>query len=90
MLNEIDDNYTDFNWLTIYQNDKVLERTKLKASADDILYVAKKTISVLDRIENIVGKRRKCWLPAFSPFPTMFSKIFSFNVDKTRDLIVKG
>ena len=20
------------------------------------------------------GKRRKCWLPAFSPFPTMFSK----------------
>ena len=23
------------------------------------------------------GKRRKCWLPAFSPFPTMFSKTFS-------------
>ena len=24
------------------------------------------------------GKGRKCWLPAFSPFPTMFSKgIFS-------------
>ena len=23
-------------------------------------------------------KRRKCWLPAFSPFPTMFSKDF-FN-----------
>ena len=20
------------------------------------------------------GKRRKCWLPGFSPFPTMFSK----------------
>ena len=20
-------------------------------------------------------KRRKCWLPAFSPFPTMFSKV---------------
>ena len=25
------------------------------------------------------GKRRKCWLPAFSPFPTMFSKAF-FNM----------
>ena len=23
------------------------------------------------------GKRRKCWLPAFSPFPTMFSKKLS-------------
>ena len=22
------------------------------------------------------GKRRKCWLPAFSPFPTMFSRAF--------------
>ena len=22
------------------------------------------------------GKRRKCWLPAFSPLPTMFSKAF--------------
>ena len=22
------------------------------------------------------GKRRKCWLPAFSPFPTMFLKGF--------------
>ena len=21
------------------------------------------------------GKRRKCWLPAFSPFPTMFSTL---------------
>ena len=24
---------------------------------------------------NHCGKRRKCWLPAFSPFPTMFSKV---------------
>ena len=28
----------------------------------------------LGRVENIEGKRRKCWLPLFSPFPTMFSK----------------
>ena len=25
--------------------------------------------------ENTVGKKRKCWLPAFSPFPTVFSTI---------------
>ena len=31
------------------------------------------------------GKRRKCWLPAFSPFPTMFSKAFFLSVIKTRD-----
>ena len=25
------------------------------------------------------GKRRKCWLPAFSPFPTLFSKRLPFQ-----------
>ena len=28
------------------------------------------------------GKRRKCWLPAFSSFPTMFSKGPFFRVVK--------
>ena len=28
----------------------------------------------LDGVGNIVGKRRKWWLPAFSPFPTIVSK----------------
>ena len=35
-------------------------------------------------------KRRKCWLPAFSPFPTMFSNGFFFKVVKSRDCVVKG
>ena len=42
---------------------------------------------VLGRIENIVGKGEKCWLPAFSPFPTMFSKAFFSRVVKSRDYI---
>ena len=29
-------------------------------------------------IENIVGKRRKCWLPAFFPFLKIFSQVFCF------------
>ena len=29
--------------------------------------------------ENIVGKGEKCWLPAFSPFPTMFSTLLKTN-----------
>ena len=34
------------------------------------------TISVFDRVENMVGKGGKCCIPAFSPFPKMFSKGF--------------
>ena len=29
------------------------------------------------------GKRRKCWLPALYPFPTMFSKALHFRVVKS-------
>ena len=36
------------------------------------------------------GKRRKYWLPAFSPFPTMFSKAFFSRGVKSRDQVVKG
>ena len=35
------------------------------------------------------GKRRKCWLPAFSSFPAMFSKGFFHGVVKSRDCVVK-
>ena len=36
------------------------------------------------------GKRRKCWLPAFSSFPTMFSKGFFFKVVKSWDGVEKS
>ena len=42
------------------------------------------------REEIIGGKRRKCWLPAFSPFPTMFSKGFAHRGFKSRDCAIKG
>ena len=35
------------------------------------------------------GKRKKCWFPAFSPFPTMFSKTLFLSVVKS-DCVVKG
>ena len=35
------------------------------------------------------GKWRKCWLPAFSPFPTMFSKAFCLRVVKSWVCVVK-
>ena len=37
-------------------------------------------IPAFNRAENIWGKGRKCWLPALSPFPSMFSK-FLFWVE---------
>ena len=46
-------------------------------------------ISLCDRVTKHCGKRRKCWLPAFSPFPTVFSKAFFFRVVKSWDCVVK-
>ena len=69
------------------------QTTKLKAFADEKFNVAKMIISLCDREEESFGKhcgkRRKCCLPAFSPFPKMFSKAFFFSVVKIRDCVVK-
>ena len=51
--------------LTIY---KILDASKSKPFADDKSNVAKMPNSLFDKVQNTVGKRRKCWLPAFSPF----------------------
>ena len=61
------------------QNEKILDVTKLKAFADDKINVAEMMIPVFSRVKKHCGKRRKCWLPAFSPFPTMFSKGLSWG-----------
>ena len=58
--------------------------------ADDKLKVAKIMCSVFDSAEKQCRKRRKCWLPAFSPFPTMFSKGFFLRVVKSQDCEVKS
>ena len=44
-----------------------LDRTKLRAFAEDKLFVAVMMFSLFYRVENFVVKRRKCWQP-FSPF----------------------
>ena len=58
-----------WEWVKPLPNDKSLDVTKLKAFADDKIKVTKMRNSLFDRLENTVGKWRKCWLPAFSPFP---------------------
>ena len=61
-------------------NDKILDVTKLKAFADDKLKVGRMMIVLLEEWKT----------PAFSPFPTVFSKAFFFRVVKSRDCVVKS
>ena len=46
--------------------------------------MGKKIKFMLYKVENIVGKGKKCWLPAVSLFPTMFSNGFFLSVAKRR------
>ena len=70
------------NLLTLYQTTKFLDWFKLKAFADDKINVTEKWKFVLGRAQNI--------LPAFSPFPTMFSKGLWYRVVKSQDCVVKS
>ena len=79
-----------YNVLNPLPNDKISDATKLKAFGDDKLDIAKVKISLFDRVEKHCGKERKCWLPTFSPFPTVFSKAFFFRVVKSRDYVIKS
>ena len=71
----LEDHYGLFNSLPNY---KIFDRSKLKAFADDKINVTEKSKFVFGRV------------PAFSPFPVMFSKDFFLRVVKSRDCVVKG
>ena len=64
--------YHLFNSLPI---DKCLDWLKLKTFAKEKLIMVN-IVEFVPQGEENSGKRRKCWLPAFSPFLTMFSKAF--------------
>ena len=61
-------------FLHFLPNDKFFNRSKLKALAENKISVTENLKLVLGRVENIMGKRRKCWLQHFLLFPMMFSK----------------
>ena len=69
-------------------NDKFLNLSKLKAFADDKYNLKTDILFGIGRKH--CGKRRKCWLPALSPFPTMYSKGFFFRVVESWDCVVKS
>ena len=43
----------------------------------------------LDRVENTVEKKKKCWLPAFSPLLQCFLEFFSPGISKLKIKLVK-
>ena len=60
--------------LNPFPNNKFLDWSNLKELAHDRIYVTLKLNFLGGRVGTHCRKRRKCWLPAFSTFPTMFSK----------------
>ena len=72
---------------------KILAFSQLKAFADNKCH----SNAITENIEVCVGKNRKhcwkrmiCWLPAFYPFPTMFSKASFSRGVKSWDCVVKA
>ena len=78
------------NLFNLLPNGKFLDWSKLQELADDKINVTEKIKFCIGKGRKHVGKRRKCWSPAFSPFPTMFSKGFFPRVVKSRDCVVKS
>ena len=65
-----------------------IARTKIQIK---LLTLYQTTKFMLGRVENIVGKRRTCSLPAFFSFLTMFFfKVFFSRSVKSLGYVVKG
>ena len=67
---------------------KKIDLLKLKALANDKINVIENFEVYFEKDRKYCGKRRKCWLPAFSPFPKVFSKL-SFS-GSLKDCVAKG
>ena len=67
--------------LHLYQITKILDLSKLKAFADDKIYVTEKKKLALERVENLVGKGENAGYQHFLFFP-QFSKGFLYMVVK--------
>ena len=82
--------FSKFIVINSLPNDKFLDRSKLKAVADDKSNVAEKLKIVLGRVENIEGKGENAGYQHFLLFPQCFQKASLFGVVKIRDCVVKS
>ena len=65
-------------------------QSKLRTVSDDKINVVEKIEICFEKGRKHCGKRRKCWLPAFSPFSTMISKGFFHRIVKSSHCLVDG
>ena len=72
--------YEPFNLLP---NDKILDQSKLKATADNTLKVIQIARFVLEKIENIVEKEENAGYQHFLLFPQCFQKSLSLGLLKS-------
>ena len=70
-------------------NEKNLDWSKLKASAENKMNLNEKLKLVSGRVENIVGKGENTGYQHFLVF-SMFSKASSFKIVKSLDYVVKS
>ena len=77
-------------YINTLPNDKNVDFSKVKAFANNKSNVTQKLKFALGKGRKYCGKRRKCWIPAFSPFPTIFSKGFFLRVVKSWDCVIKN
>ena len=85
--NSLNSSYSYFNSLP---NDKILDRSKLKALADDKINVAQKLKFVSWMVEDILGKGETAGYQHFLLFAQYFQKSFLVGVIKCRDCVVNS
>ena len=74
--------YKPILFLNLYPNEKILDKTKLKAIADDKLNITVMMISLFDRVENTVGKWENAGYQHFFLFLQRFPKLSSLGTLK--------
>ena len=77
-----------WNRIKPFSNDRLLDITKLKISADNKINEAQIMISVFDRVENIVRKGGNAGYQHFLLFPQCVQKRFFLWAVKSRDSVV--
>ena len=74
-------------WFLSLSNNKILVVTKLIAFADNKINVTHMMIFVFDRVENIVGKGKKCWRLIFSFSHNVFKRLFFLGSLKSQKCV---
>ena len=73
-----------------FKDSSTIHQTPIFWPRSNSKHIANNQFNVFDSLKNIVGKGKKCWLLAFSPFSTSFSKGLCFRVVYIHDCVLKS